>query len=136
RDEFYGDLRQLERRVRVGEYAVRERRQLDACVYAGTVHDHRRPLARQMDGAGDAVRHAEQVRRGRILEGAELLEITTTAEVRACAVEDDAGDRVIRRGDEEPVQQRLTHRGVEGVADVRTVQRQPQRGLLSGHEHD
>jgi hypothetical protein len=75
------------------------------------------------------------VGRGGVGRGAELPEITAAAERRPLPREQHLLDRRVGDGDLEGLGERIAHRGREGVAPLRPIEREPQTATLALHPH-
>ncbi len=101
---------------------IREGRELDARADAGAV-DLAADAAREPgDQEGRAARRAHRVRRRRIGERAELVEIAAAAERLALAAQHDLLDRGIRERDDQALGQRIAQGAGEGVVAGRAIE--------------
>ena len=133
RDQAEAHLGQRDLGVLGRHHPPREGRQLDARADARPVHVGGGAGGHPGHGTPDAALEADQVRRGRVGPGAELVEVPAGAERPPLGVQGHGADALVEGGEGEGLDELVAHRGVERVEAPGA--RQGDRELVPGPRH-
>ena len=117
-DQAEGHLGQAEGGVGARHHPSGEGRELDPRSAAGAVHVRGHAIGDGVDGSSRALEDPHEVRGGGVRPRAELVEVAARAERRTFAAQVHLRDRVVDRGELERVDELISHRRVERVADL------------------
>ena len=129
-------LGQQEGRVGSGDDLPGEGGQLDPGADAGSVDVRGDPVGEAGEVHPGVAGGAHDVGAGRVVGGAELVEIAPAAEHGPGTAELDAPDARIDGRHLEPGDQLVTHAGAEGVADLGAVERDSEDLVVPPDQHD